>query len=419
MRREGRHHAAPTLRARAAGRRQAEGAHAGGLLRVPPPVEPQRERLGLRDLPIEPQERDGVVGRALVREALDLRGRAARRGEREEPGGGIGTDPEPGQGEGICGGERRQRWPAPAPLQRAEHERLVPDDRASHPAAQLVLGVPLPERRRGDLSPGEGAVAQRVGERPLRDVLAAAGCRGDEAAGELAPARVVAARDDAGRAERILRHTAPAEGQTIERDRVRRGALTRHREVGLRRSRGGAPAATGAEGGPGREGACVARREIWVSTERACTSAPASGWLSGPTTVRVMMSVVVPTWAAARDAASESTSARSSGNGRARIGIPPDSPAPPPPPRPPFPATAPPAAGRSRSPLRRAPPRNAGQSAGATPPARGRSTPPRTAWRRRALARPSSHPGRPYRRHTRTYERGPARDHPAPPNRGR
>src|SRR5256886_3520038 len=31
MRREGRHHAAPTLRARAAGRREAEGAHAGGL----------------------------------------------------------------------------------------------------------------------------------------------------------------------------------------------------------------------------------------------------------------------------------------------------------------------------------------------------------------------------------------------------
>src|SRR2546427_1653488 len=45
------------------------------------------------------RSRDGVVGRALVREALDLRGRAARRGEREEPGGGIGTDPELGQGE--------------------------------------------------------------------------------------------------------------------------------------------------------------------------------------------------------------------------------------------------------------------------------------------------------------------------------
>src|SRR5439155_900626 len=37
----------------------------------------------------------------------------------------------------------------------------------------------------------------------------------------------------------------------------------------------------------------VAWREIWVSTERACTSAPASRWLSGPTTGPVMMSVVV------------------------------------------------------------------------------------------------------------------------------
>src|SRR2546422_9817316 len=80
MRREGRHHAAPTLRARAAGRREAEGAHAGGLLRVPPPVEPQRERLGLRDLPIEPQERDGVGRRALLRGGPDRRARAARRG---------------------------------------------------------------------------------------------------------------------------------------------------------------------------------------------------------------------------------------------------------------------------------------------------------------------------------------------------
>src|SRR2546430_5327747 len=67
MRRERHHHTAPTLRARAAGRREAEGAHAGGLLRVPPPVEPQRERLGLRDLPIEPQERDGVVDRKSTR----------------------------------------------------------------------------------------------------------------------------------------------------------------------------------------------------------------------------------------------------------------------------------------------------------------------------------------------------------------
>src|SRR5437667_9334671 len=73
MRRERHHHTAPTLRARAAGRREAEGAHAGGLLRVPPPVEPQRERLGLRDLPIEPEERDGVVGRAVVRDRKSTR----------------------------------------------------------------------------------------------------------------------------------------------------------------------------------------------------------------------------------------------------------------------------------------------------------------------------------------------------------
>ena len=39
----------------------------------------------------------------------------------------------------------------------------------------------------------------------------------------------------------------------------------------------------------------VAWREIWVSSETARTNAPASGWLSGPTTVPVMMSVVVPT----------------------------------------------------------------------------------------------------------------------------
>src|SRR3989449_5331443 len=106
-------------------------------------------------------------------------------------------------------------------------------------------------RSRGDLSPGKRAVAQRVGERPLRDVLAAAGCRGDEAAGELAPGRVVAARDDGGGADRILRHAAPAEGQTIERDRVRRGALARHREVGFRRIRGGEREDTGHEGGHG------------------------------------------------------------------------------------------------------------------------------------------------------------------------
>ena len=40
-------------------------------------------------------------------------------------------------------------------------------------------------------------------------------------------------------------------------------------------------------------------RDTWVSKDIACTTAPARGWLSGPVTVPVMISVVVPTWLAA------------------------------------------------------------------------------------------------------------------------
>src|SRR2546425_9641298 len=40
-------------------------------------------------------------------------------------------------------------------------------------------------------------------------------------------------------------------------------------------------------------------RETRVSTDVATTTAPARGWLSGPVTLRVMISVVAPTWAAA------------------------------------------------------------------------------------------------------------------------
>ena len=39
----------------------------------------------------------------------------------------------------------------------------------------------------------------------------------------------------------------------------------------------------------------VCWREIWVSSDMAWTTAPASGWLSGPVTAPVMMSVVAPT----------------------------------------------------------------------------------------------------------------------------
>src|SRR2546430_2998971 len=57
-----------------------------------------------------------------------------------------------------------------------------------------------------------------------------------------------------------------------------------------------------------RPGASVVRcREIWVSSEVAWTTAPASGWLSGPVTVAVMMSVVAPTCAVALRGATATT----------------------------------------------------------------------------------------------------------------
>src|SRR6266702_6916061 len=46
-------------------------------------------------------------------------------------------------------------------------------------------------------------------------------------------------------------------------------------------------------------GSVVRWRDSWVSTETASTTAPASGWPSGPVTMPVMMSVVTPTWDAA------------------------------------------------------------------------------------------------------------------------
>ena len=62
-------------------------------------------------------------------------------------------------------------------------------------------------------------------------------------------------------------------------------------------------------------------RDTWVSRDVACTSAPARGWLSGPVTVPVMMSVVVPTWAAA-------VRGRANANNIATASVPPLSPVP-------------------------------------------------------------------------------------------
>src|SRR5690348_6752624 len=61
-------------------------------------------------------------------------------------------------------------------------------------------------------------------------------------------------------------------------------------------------------------------RDTWVSREIAWTMAPESGWLSGPKTVPVMMSVVEPTWAAA-GASRGGAAAVSSDSRRSRQGV--------------------------------------------------------------------------------------------------
>src|SRR2546423_12695756 len=57
-------------------------------------------------------------------------------------------------------------------------------------------------------------------------------------------------------------------------------------------------------------------RDTCVSSEVAWTVAPAIGWLSGPVTVPVMISVVEPTWAVAGRGATSATRRRIQLRGR-------------------------------------------------------------------------------------------------------
>src|SRR3989442_1226294 len=86
-----------------------------------------------------------------------------------------------------------------------EEERGFGGERPAYPAAQLVLRGALAERGRGGLAPGEVAVAQGIGERPLGHVGAAARGRRDEAARELTARDVVRTRDHARGADGVLR----------------------------------------------------------------------------------------------------------------------------------------------------------------------------------------------------------------------
>src|SRR5439155_13273151 len=103
---------------------------------------------------------------------------AARVHQGEKPVGGVGIHAVALEHRGVGARERRERLVVPAPLQRAEDEQAVLDERAADPAAELVLRRTLAERGPVGRAPCERAVAQVVGERAL---------------GSLVPLRVVAA----------------------------------------------------------------------------------------------------------------------------------------------------------------------------------------------------------------------------------
>ncbi len=228
--RQRRHRTAGALRPGAAGRGKRERAHAGGILRAPATVQPQHQRLRVREVPVEPQQPDAVVGGAVARQCRQRHGDTGRPRQREKARRRIGAHPEPLETERIRRHERGQRLTAPASLQRTEHEQPVGHNRPPHAAAQLVLGVPLVERRLRHAAPGEVAITQPVRKRPLRNIGAAARGRRDQPARELAAGHVVGARHDARRAERVLRHAPRAEREAVERDVVGGGALARDRE---------------------------------------------------------------------------------------------------------------------------------------------------------------------------------------------
>src|SRR2546428_10288457 len=106
-----------------------------------------------------------------------------------------------GRGEGEAGDPR----PPPPPWGRAKDKRALRGARPAYPAAQLVLRGALAERGRGGLAPGEVAVPQGIGERPLGHVGAAPRGRRDEAARELTARDVVRTRDHARGADGVLR----------------------------------------------------------------------------------------------------------------------------------------------------------------------------------------------------------------------
>src|SRR5207247_2505967 len=153
--------------------------------------EPEGEGVDVARLPIEPEQAERVVRGAVAREAGNRHGRSGGTGQGDEARRRIRVDPEPRERARIGAHERGQELAAPTALQCREHEQLVGHNGAAHAPAQLVLRHALAERRRGDLAPFERAIAQRVGDRALRHVGAAARRRREAAARALERALTV------------------------------------------------------------------------------------------------------------------------------------------------------------------------------------------------------------------------------------
>src|SRR5437762_2786994 len=90
-------------------------------------------------------------------------------------------------------------------------------------------------------------VTQRVGERALRNIGAAARRRRDEAARELTAGHVVGVRDDPERADGVLGYAPRAKRHAVHGDVVRGGSLPGDREGGRRRVAAADPQHAGLE----------------------------------------------------------------------------------------------------------------------------------------------------------------------------
>lgn len=202
-----------------------------GSCETPPPVDADHQGLHVGQVPVEPHQTGGIVGRAVVRNAGKIDGHARGRGELDELRRRVGIHTKARERRRIGRQEGRQGLTSEASLKRREHEQPVGNDGPAEPAADLILGVALAEGRVGHAAPREIAVPQRVRHRSLRHVGPAAGGRGDHASGELPPGHVECAHHHPGRADRVLRHRARPEAHPVEGDVVGGGPLTRHREL--------------------------------------------------------------------------------------------------------------------------------------------------------------------------------------------